>query len=234
MGVPTIQPEFVTALFIGVPLEVIATLTYMKSIQLSPLSLTIPFLSFTPVFMLITSPLILGEYPSWIATAGIACIVAGTYSVNISATKDGIFAPFKAIVQERGSALMLLTAILFSITSVYGKVGAVASSPLFFGAVYYTITAAFLLIPVLIRGELRYLFRPALICIGLFTGVSIITQMVGITLIQVSYFIALKRMSLLFSILLGWLFLKERNIRERLLGGILMMIGVAIITVWGK
>jgi len=233
-GTPSVQPEFFTALAIGVPLEVIATLTYMKSLQCSPLSLTIPFLSFTPVFMLITSPLILGEFPTWIAAIGILFIVAGTYTVNIGSVSEGIFAPFKAISRERGSSLMLLTALIFSVTSVYGKVGAIASSPLFFGAVYYSITASVLLIPVLIRGEQRYLLRPALILIGAFTGVSIISQMVGITLIQVSYFISLKRISLLFSIILGWLLLKERNIRERLFGGILMVIGVIVITVWGK
>ncbi len=212
-----------------------ATLTYMAAIQRSPLSLTAPFLAFTPVFMLVTAPILVQEYPSVSALFGISAIVLGTWFLNCSDSKSGsFFAPFIALTRERGSQLMIVTAFLFSITGVLGKVGVNGSSPLFFGAVYYSFTALGLLVPVIIRREHRFLTRPALLVVGVLTAISIASQMIGIQMVQVSYFIALKRVSLLLSILLGVIFLKERNLKDRFTGGFLMFIGVVVIAIWGK
>src|SRR5262245_12786896 len=38
---------------IALPMELVAALAFNKSVQLSPLSLSVPYLAFTPVFLLI-------------------------------------------------------------------------------------------------------------------------------------------------------------------------------------
>jgi uncharacterized membrane protein len=89
--------------------------------------------------------------------------------------------------------------------------------PLKKGALKYT--------PTLSRNGLFWL-------IGFLYALMLACQYYAYTLAQASYVIAVKRTSLLFSILLGGIFFKEINIRERLLGGVVMLIGVILITVF--
>ena len=53
----------------------------------------------------------------------------------------------------------------------------------------------------------------------------------AVTLIEVPYMISVKRTSLLFGIIFGAIFFGETNIRERLVGGIVMIIGVVLISI---
>ena len=50
-----------------------------------------------------------------------------------------------------------------------------------------------------------------------------------LSLANVSDMIAVKRMSLLFSIGYGWMMFSETNVRERLLGAAVMLAGLAFI-----
>ena len=68
--------------------------------------------------------------------------------------------------------------------------------------------------------------------LGFFHSLMIITHMIAMSLTQVTYMIAVKRTSLLFSIGYGYIFFKEEKIRERLLGSLLMIIGVILIVVF--
>ena len=47
--VPPLNEYFYQAFLFALPFEVIAYILYMKAIKISPLSLTVPFLSLTPV-----------------------------------------------------------------------------------------------------------------------------------------------------------------------------------------
>ncbi len=89
------------AVLVGGALNTITSVLYMKAIKISPLSITVPMLTFTPLFMLITSPIILGEFPSIFGMIGILLIVLGSYMLNISDWHKGILAPFKSLVKEK-------------------------------------------------------------------------------------------------------------------------------------
>ncbi|MFH1820593.1 MAG: DMT family transporter [Candidatus Nealsonbacteria bacterium] len=51
----------------------------IKALSIGELSRTIPFLAFTPVFLLLTSWILLREFPSSLGLLGIFLIVAGVY-----------------------------------------------------------------------------------------------------------------------------------------------------------
>ena len=67
---PETDSTFWAALITALPLEVTAFILYIRALKESPLSLTIPFLAFTPVFLIVTSFLILGELPDKSGAAG--------------------------------------------------------------------------------------------------------------------------------------------------------------------
>ncbi len=236
IDIPAVDSTFWTALITALPLEIVALILYIKALKESPLSLTIPFLAFTPVFLILTSFLILGEHPDKSGAAGVIFITAGAYSLNLHTTKKGIWKPFKAIINEKGSAMMLVVAFIYSITSSLAKLAILHSSPAFFGAVYFLILALAFTPIVMFKsrnnlGQIvkNYKFFGML---GFFHSVMIITHMIAMSLTQVTYMIAVKRTSLLFSAGYGYFLFKEEKMRERLLGSILMIIGVALIVVF--
>ena len=60
-GIPPLNSQFWLALLIGGSINAVTALLYIKALKLSDLSLTVPLLALTPLFMLVTSPLIVGE-----------------------------------------------------------------------------------------------------------------------------------------------------------------------------
>jgi len=149
--IPYLDRTFWHSLLVLLPLEITAILLYIRAIKTSPLSLTVPFLSLTPVFLIITSYLILGEFPDRSGLAGIIFIAIGAYLLNFHQGKEGILGPFQSIFKEKGSIIMVGVAFIYSITSNFGKVAILHSNPLFFGTFYTFLLTLFLLPFVLLR-----------------------------------------------------------------------------------
>ena len=75
--------------------------------------------------------------------------------------------------------------------------------------------------------------RPgAFLAIGFFTASMVICHYTALSLTNVAYMIAIKRTSLIWSVLFGRLLFGETNIRERLLGSVVMVAGVVLITLF--
>jgi len=216
-----------------VPLEVISLVLYIRAIRLSPLSLTVPFLALSPVFIIFIAFVFLGEVPDAGGAAGVLLIAAGAYTLNASASKSGLLGPVKAIFKEPGSVLMLVVALIYSVTSTLGKVAVEHSSPVFFAFFYPLALTVVLTVFLKAKGKLAGVFEKpaAFVPIGLCTAVMIGTHFIAISMTQVAYMIAVKRLSLVFSVVYGWLMFKEEKIRERLLGSAMMLAGVVSILV---
>lgn len=233
--VPRIDAEFYKAFAVSLPLEILAMVLYVKALQLSPLSLTLPFLSLTPVFLILISYLILGEKVSLKGGIGIVLIAAGSYTLNLHEMRKGIFEPVRSVIKERGSLLMIGVAVIYSITSSLGKMAIEHSSPLFFGATYFVSMTIFLAPIALLmgRGDLRKFAGEkqykALIFPGLFYSIMIAAHMTAISLTKVAYMISLKRTSIIIGVIYGYFLFKEKNIRERLAGAVMMFTGFILI-----
>ncbi len=100
----------------SVALNIGANLAFMEAVRVSPLALTIPFLSMTPVFATLLAVPFLGEMPSPLQWLGIVVVVAGALRLNLAAGARGtVRALLLAFWSERGSVLMVLTALLWSL-----------------------------------------------------------------------------------------------------------------------
>jgi len=226
--------EWVAALL---PLEILAMWLYMRAIRDCPLSLTLPYLAFTPVFNIVTGYLILGESVSGRGVAGIALVVCGAWLLNRNVARNGrwsgIFAPFRAIIRERGSRLMLGTAVIYSLTSVLGKGALQYVTPGFFGPFYYILLAVTTSVVFASRrspdwkAAVRNL--RAYLLVGIFMAGMVLAHFYAIEHVEVAYMIAVKRTSLLFGMLYGaWLF-RETGLAGNLVAGLLMVAGVYLI-----
>jgi len=233
IDIPELDNVFFIVTFVLIPLDIIALLLYIKAISISPLSLTLPFLSLTPVFLIGTSYIILGESPDKTGLMGIILVVIGAYLLNVHTIKRGILEPLKAVGKEKGSVLMIIVAFIFSITSNFGKVAVQHSSPIFFSVFYSALLSAFLFLIVSFKTKRvlsKIVSQPLLfLFIGIVMAIMIITHLKAISLVEVSYMISVKRLSLIIGVIYGAVFFKETNIKERLLGSTVMVMGVVLI-----
>lgn len=233
-GIESMSIRFLIALFSSTILQLMVILLYMKAIKRSELSVTVPLVTLTPLFMLLTSPIILGQFPGIIGLFGIVLIVTGTYILNLGEKKKNILAPFYNVVTNQGSRYMLFVAFLWSITANIDKIGVEETSP-----IYWAFTKDFLimiyLIPImLVKSKAPYKQLKSrgfpLFYVGLFRSASVLTQMFAIQFILVAYVIAIKRSSALLIILYAFFFLGEKkNFRVRLVGMLIILAGLVLI-----
>lgn len=227
--------EFLLNTLILLSLEILATLFYMRGIQISPLSVSLPFLSFTPIFIILTGYLILNERVSSAGTVGILLIAVGGYLVHLPRINQGFFGPLKGIWEERGSLYLLITALIYSITSVLGKRGILLSDPLFFALFYFSIFSIMTPLVIMVFRGVKTGFtllkkRREILLVGGTQALMCLFHMWALSLVETAYMIALKRTSIIFSVILGWVLFRESHIRLRLSAVILMFLGILIIT----
>jgi drug/metabolite transporter (DMT)-like permease len=233
IDIPQLDRTFWLATFIALPLEITAIILYTKALKVSPITLTMPFLALTPVFLILTSYLILNEKVSVWGGTGIVLIAAGSYTLNLHKMHTTILGPVLAIFKEPGSILIIIVAFIFSITSSLGKMAIEHSSPIFFGCFYFILVSIFFT-PIAIGKNKKSLSITKkdlipLTSIGITYSLMIIFHMLALSLANVAYMISVKRLSLLFSVIYGCLLFKEKQITERALGSVIMFAGFLFI-----
>lgn len=238
------QPELTRPFWLIVaamlPLEVIAMLLYMRALRLCHLSLCVPFLAFTPVFLIFTGWVVLGERLNRWGVAGTLMIALGCYVLGLGADgqgKIGVLGPLKALAKEPGARLMLMVAAIYSLTASLYKSAILHSGALFFGTLY-PLAVAGLMVSAYPWNRVR--LGPSLkahggwwVVLGLCSVLSFLCLAGGMERAPAAYLVAVKRLSLLLSVLLGGLWLKERPFLPRVLGAGLMCAGVGLIALRG-
>lgn len=233
---PNLSESFGFALFMGGTFNTVAMILYIKAIKESDLSISLPMIALTPLFMLITSPLIVGEWPDFYDFVGILFIVTGSYLLNIKEKSNGYLAPLKALLKQTGPKYMLGVAFLWSISSNFDKVGVQSSSAIFWLFSVFG-TMSILLLPALLyksQKPVQKLIKglPILLPMGIVNTLAVFFQMQALTLTLVVQVIAIKRTSVLMGVLWGHFLFKEQNIQERLAGSALMILGVFIMSLF--
>ncbi len=216
----------------AMPLEIVAIFGYQTALQISPLSLTVPYLAFTPVFLLGFGWLFLGESLSLLGILGILFVTAGAFFIQATNEVRHPVALLKSTLREKGSLLMLTVSLIYAITSVFAKKAVMASSPAYFSGMYLGLLAVCLL-PFQRKGgaQVRDLVRrPGLFAgIGALEALTFLLQFEAFLQAQVAYAIAVKRLSLLLAVFYGRVFFKEANLLPRLAGAAIMVAGATMI-----
>ena len=232
IDIPSLTSTFWWAMIAVIPLEILTWILYLRAIRLSPLSLTVPLLGLTPVFLLVVPWILMGEHVSLTGGLGVMVIAIGIYVLNIHTSERGALEPFRSIRNEPGSQLMILVALLFSVTATLGKIIIVNSSPLFMAAFFYPVIALIMAPYALSRSQIR---REALrfpwkaLLLGIIFASMALAHYFAIEIAKVAYMVAVKRTSLIFSTVLGFLFFREKDIGSRLAGTVIIVAGVFLV-----
>jgi len=233
IDIPALEQTFYIAFVVSLPFNAVPFFMYIKAIKISPLSLTVPYLAFTPVFMIVTGLLILNEMPDIWGLVGIAAVCAGSYVLNIDPRNHSLLQPFRAVFMETGSWMMLVVSFIFSISGVLGKLAILHSSVMFFQMSFFAVLSILMLITFWLFGKIRpwVLVRhpvKGLVAGGLMYG-HIFCHGYGISMTKAAYMISIKRLSIVFGVIFGGLVFHEENMLMRFSGALLMFSGAVLI-----
>ncbi|MEL4304361.1 EamA family transporter [Methanococcoides sp. LMO-2] len=233
-GFPALGDAFLYSVISTTLLNILAIILSYRALKISDLSLTIPMISFTPAFLILTSFIMLAEFPSQEGIFGIMLIVVGSYVLNSTADQQNMLEPLSSIFRNRGPLYMLVVAFLYSISSNYDKM-VVLNSDIFFGTsiVCLLISVTFLVISLfkrtsnIITACVNNL--SGFLLIGIVITLIAVSVNIALTMQIVPYVISVKRFNALFSVAFGILIFKETNVRRKGFGAVIMALGAIII-----
>lgn len=219
----------------SVALNVVANLLFLEAVRLSPLSVTIPFLSLSPVFTALLGMSLLGEVPSPRQFAGILLVVVGAFRINLPGGARGSLQAMRAFRGEVGSVMMTGVALLWSLAAPLDKIAMSHASPPFHGLILNVGLSVALL--ALLAGQRRLAeLRPPPGTGALLTGtvvasgVALALLLVAFTVVWVGVAESLRRaLGSAFALALGHYVFGEEITTNKKLGVLLMMIGVALV-----
>ena len=230
----TITLSFIGVLIIAAVLDSVATVIYLWAIKEGDLSKTIPMLCFIPVVQLFVTPVLISENLSLIGIAGVLVVVFGSYILNM-ATWGQFLSPIRSVFKNKSSMMMLAVACLWGVSSSFHKIGVNQTDSLFWAMTETGLISVFIF-PFAIASDkadfsfskLKKTVWPAIF--STFTSVFYFT---AISLGPVAYVSSVRRLGVLFTMLIGILVLKEKINRLSFIGGIIMITGAGIISLFG-
>lgn len=236
-GMPEFTKDFWLALIYKTPLMIVAYLCYVKAHKHGDLSLISPLLALTPAIILAVAPFMIGQKANIGGVLGVGLIIVGTYVLNFSASKEGLLRPIEKLFHDKGAKYMMLTASIWGVTSVIDALGVkgVKGSSLQVGvswAFFTSLVLVFILTPFVAK-KIRMIFkkteRKKFFMSGSFMGIAEICQMTAMTMLLAAYVNAIKRFSMVLGVIVGAVLFKEKDIRDRLMGSLIMLAGVILI-----
>lgn len=219
-----------------VALNTVANLLFVLAVRVSPFSVTVPFLSFTPVFTAAFARPVLGEAPTALDLVGMGLVVAGALALN-AARDDGVSPArlVRAFLRERGSVLMLLVAGIWSVTGVLDKLALAHATVPAHAAIQSTGVGTLVLLTLVARGRARELGRlrregPLVVASILFAALALGFQLLAIQQTLVALVETLKRaVGNGMSAVLGRALFDEPITRRRVVALAVMAAGSALV-----
>ena len=157
------------------------------------------------------------------------CVPDSAYRRKEKLKQNGLIHLFLIITPK-------IVAFTFSIGACFGKIAVQHSDPIFFSVIYSFLLSLFLFLVISFRTKQFFskaISRPVpFLLIDALVTIMMITHVKAINLVEVSYMISVKRLSILFGVIYGVMFFKETNVKERFLGATVMVSGIIMITVF--
>ena len=140
---------FLGLVFLRSITDTFAEILKMYALSYGDISLVASFFSLSPLFLLITSPLITGDEVSEFGLAAVGLIVVGSLLMVYRS------APGNWGAQKKGILLALGASVFFSLNSCFDRLAVKQGTPVMAGFAMTLLSALFLLPLVLMRRERR-------------------------------------------------------------------------------
>jgi drug/metabolite transporter (DMT)-like permease len=239
LGAPGVV--FWANMLIAVALAVAGNVLLAYALRSADLSVLGPINAYKAVLSLLLAVVLIGEIPTLFGLIGVALIVAGSYFVIDRVPGQARSSAFRQFTREPGVRLRFAALICSATEAVFLKRALLLSSPIttfLIWVVFGFPVAALAAAPLRSRiaaeaARLRREWRTYL-WLAVTTGLMQLTTLLTFGKLQVGYSLALFQLSTLVTVYLGHRYFQERNIRRRLLGSLVMVIGAILIVTLGR
>lgn len=226
------SPEFWWPLAASTVLNSIAVYLVMDALATADLGMVLPLTTLSPVFLLLTAPLIVGEFPSSIGLIGILVTTLGTWGLARKPGQEGVLKPFQLLWSHSSNRKMILVAVLYGFCAPFDARAIHSGGPLWY-LTCIDLGLALTYVPFMFRkARWSSLFSQAsikLIPLGVSNMLRAWCQFTALCFLIVPYAIGLKRLSIIFGILWGRYLFKEGNTAQRLGAAMVMIAGSILI-----
>jgi drug/metabolite transporter (DMT)-like permease len=231
-------------IYLGSLLGAIGFLLVTKALRHIAISLTSPFLVFEPAMVAVFAAVLLGEKITSLQIIGIVVIIIGAY-VLTSHEHDHFLEPFKHIFKSKYIKYILIALVIYALDSILDKkiVGTVADGGLgvsiwtFLALVHFFLALNYLVIMIIFSDGIQGIGKGLktggwlVFAVAVFTIGYRLSQMYAVSLpgVLISLVIPIKRLSALFSTIIGGELFHEEHVLRKSIACVIMIIGAVLI-----
>jgi uncharacterized membrane protein len=219
-------------------LNAIAFLMVMYAIKNLELSECLPLLVLTPGFIAIFGFIFLGEVISLTQIAGLVLLIAGIYALGLE-DKQKILDPLKKLVKIKAYRHIFVALALFTTTSLLDRFiltrqKLIPEAFMFYQHLFFALI--FLIIFLFSRDKLTNLRKNIKFSWFLLISLAVVTIIYRYSEILAVKFapatalaIVLKRLSVLFAVIIGGRLFNEKNLLRKSIATIILIIGAVLV-----
>jgi drug/metabolite transporter (DMT)-like permease len=202
-----------------------------------------PLFNLQPLFLVILSYAFLQETLNLVQFGGVLLLLAGTYILEIEEESKTFFDPIRKFLKSRYMHYMIFTILAFTFTSIFDKIvirDIVKGEPLTYLFLFYIFLGInFLFFDILRFGckdvAISITTKPVATFLAMFLHlVNIFFYFTALAIpgVLVSLVIPIRRMSSLFSTIIGGKVYHETHMLQKFLASIVMIAGATVIIVF--
>lgn len=203
---------------------------FIKALSLNELSFFGPLETLRPFFVVLISLWLFKEQPTLFIIAGIVFIVIGAIILQLQ-KNFGLF--IEKLFHSQAPLYVLGSAVCFAITSVFDRHALHYISPFLYAfLVSIGITGGFVLLQKLSPKNMKHhhFINPTLMLTGLLLMIGQIGIYIALKMASPNVVVPLQMTRSLYLSFLGFVVLKEKGYKRKLIAAALMLIGVFLIT----
>lgn len=227
---------WLTVIFICCISTPIETVLYYKALQTEEVTLILPILALGPALTVLWGAIGLREIPHVLGIVGVLCLVFGVYALKIGHAREGLMQPIHHLRNNPAIRLMFLVMLSASLSGVLDKVGVVNSNAYMYGLVNYIFVSITLFVIALYKSKhhLSQLIthRKSFFIIGTVIAVYTIFNFLALQTGFAGYVGSVRASYILFTMIMGVLFLKEKDAKQKFLAGIFIVLGLVLIKLY--
>lgn len=237
--IPRVDLDFFRLTLSSLFLDAIAFFATTKAVKMSEISLVKPIAAFNPVFTTLIAFVFLGESISNNGIVGIMLIVFVAYFLQMKKS-EGLLKPFIFLFKNRGVQLSLLASLLWAVTPIFQREAIKHTFPVTppFASMIGTVLLSIIYLPFALREsrknpkETKNFLKTnykSLIALGIIGAIGQTFAFTVFTLTKLGCATAVFKLSMVFTVVFGSIFFKEKNIKNKIVGSIIMLLGVILI-----
>ncbi len=208
-----------------------------RSIRHLEVSIVGPLFVLNPAMVSVFAYFFLSEKTTWAQMIGMAILLIGSYVLELNGTHD-LLDPIKAFAKSKYLHLMLIALMLYSIGTVYDRFLFVHYKvPVFSYFVFYNLMVGFAMALIYLIFHRRTdgikrgmaLYGRTLFWVSIFEMLQRITMLLAVNAAFVSLATAIRRMSAIFTVIIGGEIFHERHLIRKTVATTIMVLGAILI-----